>query len=84
MSAPNRVWLAQITFILTHQGRFYLAAVLDLAIRKVVGWSMRECLHTELTLGALITATQRQRPAPGLIHHSDHGSQGGFKRSSQH
>jgi hypothetical protein len=61
-----------------------LAAVLDLATRKVVGWAMRDHLHTELTLGALIMAAQRQRPDPGLIHHSDRGSQGGFKRSSQH
>jgi transposase InsO family protein len=83
-SAPNRVWLADITYVPTDEGWLYLAAVLDLATRKVVGWSMRDCLRTELTLGALIMATQRQRPSAGLIHHSDRGSQGGFKRSSQH
>lgn len=52
----------------------YLAAVLDLATRKAVGWAMRDYMRTELTLGALIMAAQRQRPGPGLIHHSDRGS----------
>jgi putative transposase len=73
--APNRVWLADITYIPTDEGWLYLATVLDLATRKVVGWSMRDHLRTELTLGALIMAAQRQRPGPGLIHHSDRGSQ---------
>ena len=53
----------------------YLAAVVDLATRKIVGWAMREHMRTELTLAALIMATQRQRPAAGLICHSDRGSQ---------
>ncbi len=83
-SVPNRVWLADITYIPTGEGWLYLAAVLDLATRKVVGWSMRDHMRTELALGALIMAAQRQRPGPGLIHHSDRGSQDGFKRSSQH
>jgi putative transposase len=74
-SVPNRVWLADITYIPTGEGWLYLAAVLDLATRKVVGWSMRDHMRTELTLGALMMATQRQRPGPGLIHHSDRGSQ---------
>ena len=74
-SAPNRVWLADITYIPTDEGWLYLAAVLDLATRKVVGWSMRDHLRTELTLAALIMAAQRQRPSAGLIHHSDRGSQ---------
>jgi putative transposase len=75
VSAPNRVWLADITYIPTDEGWLYLAAVLDLATRKVVGWSMRHSLHTELALGALMMAAQRQRPGHGLIHHSDRGSQ---------
>ena len=83
-SGPNRVWLADMTYIPTGEGWLYLAAVLDLATRKVVGWAMRDHMRTELTLAALIMAAQRQRPGPGLIHHSDRGSQGGFKRSSQH
>lgn len=74
-SVPNRVWLADITYIPTGEGWLYLAAVLDLATRKVVGWAMRDHLRTELTLGALIMAAQRQRPSAGLIHHSDRGSQ---------
>jgi len=74
-SAPNRVWLADITYIPTDEGWLYLATVLDLATRKMVGWSMRDHLRTELTLGALMMAAQRQRPGPGLIHHSDRGSQ---------
>lgn len=83
-SGPNRVWLADMTYIPTGEGWLYLAAVLDLATRKVVGWAMRDHMRTELTLAALIMAAQRQRPGPGLIHHSDRGSQDGFKRSSQH
>ncbi len=75
VSAPNRVWLADITYIPTAEGWLYLAAVLDLATRKVVGWAMRDHMRTELTLAALMMATQRQRPGPGLIHHSDRGSQ---------
>jgi putative transposase len=74
-SVPNRVWLADMTYIPTGEGWLYLAAVLDLATRKVVGWAMRDHMRTELTLGALIMAAQRQRPGPGLIHHSDRGSQ---------
>ena len=83
-SAPNQVWLADLTYVPTDEGWLYLAAVLDLATRKVVGWAMRDHLRTELAAAALVMATQRQRPGPGLIHHSDRGSQGGFKRSSQH
>jgi putative transposase len=74
-SVPNRVWLADMTSIPTGEGWLYLAAVLDLATRKVVGWAMRDHMRTELTLGALIMAAQRQRPVPGLVHHSDRGSQ---------
>lgn len=74
-SVPNRGWLADITSIPTGEGWLYLAAVLDLATRKVVGWAMRDHMRTELTLGALIMAIQRQRPGSGLLHHSDRGSQ---------
>jgi putative transposase len=70
-SVPNRVWLADITYIPTSEGWLYLAAVLDLATQKVVGWSMRDHMRTELTLDALMMATQRQQPGPGLIHHSE-------------
>lgn len=74
-SAPNRVWLADITYIATGEGWLYLAAVLDLATRRIVGWSMRDHMRTELPLAALMMAAQRQRPAEGLICHSDRGSQ---------
>lgn len=59
----------------TGQGWLHLAAVLDLHARKIVGWSMRETLHAEIALDALAMATRRQRPAPGLICHSDGGVQ---------
>jgi transposase InsO family protein len=68
---PNRIWLADMTYIPTGEGWLYLATALDLATRKVVGCAMRDHMRTELTLGALIMAAQRQRPSPGLIHHSD-------------
>jgi putative transposase len=73
--APNRVWLADITYIPTGDGWLYLAAILDLATRKIVGWAMRDHMRTELTLAALLMAAQRRRPAKGLVHHSDRGSQ---------
>ena len=73
--APNRVWLSDITYIATEEGWLYLAAVLDLATRKVVGWAMREHLRTELVSAALLMAAQRQQPTKGLIIHSDRGSQ---------
>ncbi|WP_413814211.1 IS3 family transposase [Aureimonas sp. Leaf427] len=74
-AAPNRVWLADITYIATGEGWLYLAAVLDLATRKIVGWSMCNHMRTELPLAALMIAAQRQRPAASLISHSDRGSQ---------
>lgn len=73
--APNRVWLADLTYIPTGEGWLYLAAVLDLATRKVVGWAMRDHMRAELTLSALTMAAQRQRPPAGLLQHSDRGSQ---------
>src|SRR5207302_719636 len=72
---PNQVWLADITYVPTGEGWLYLAVVLDLFTRKVVGWSMREHMRAELTIAALTMALQRRRPGPGLIHHSDRGSQ---------
>ncbi|HEY4985389.1 MAG TPA: IS3 family transposase [Bradyrhizobium sp.] len=74
-TAPNTVWLADITYITTGEGWLYLAAVLDLATRKIVGWAMRDHMRTELPLAALMMAAQRQRPVAGLIQHSDRGSQ---------
>jgi len=72
---PNQVWLADITYIPTSEGWLYLAVILDLFTRKVVGWAMRDHMRAELTIAALTMAIQRQRPGAGLIHHSDRGSQ---------
>jgi putative transposase len=72
---PNQVWLADITYVPTEKGWLYLAVVLDLFTRKIVGWAMRDHLRTELTIAALTMAIKQQKPPPGLIHHSDRGSQ---------
>jgi putative transposase len=73
--APNRVWLADITYIPTTEGWLYLAAIMDLFSRKIVGWAMRDHMQVELASAALMMAIQQQRPQPGLIHHSDRGVQ---------
>jgi putative transposase len=74
-AAPNRVWLADLTYIRTAEGWLYLAVVLDLFTRRVVGWAMAEHLGHELALAALDMAIARERPTPGLMHHSDRGAQ---------
>jgi transposase InsO family protein len=68
---PNQVWLADVPYVPTGQGWLYLAVVLDLFTRKIVGWAMRDHLRAELTIAALTMAIQRQKPPPCLIHHSD-------------
>jgi putative transposase len=73
--APNRIWLADITYIETDQGWLYLATVMDLYSRKIVGWAMADHLRAELPLAALAMAIAIQRPSVGLIHHSDRGVQ---------
>ena len=73
--APNAVWGADITYVWTKEGWLFLAVVLDLYSRQVVGWSMAERMTRKLTLDALKMAIYRRKPAPGLIHHSDRGSQ---------
>jgi len=73
--APNRVWLADITYIPTADGWLYLSAVMDLFSRKIVGWAMRDHMQVELASAALTMAIQQQRPQAGLIHHSDRGVQ---------
>ena len=74
-SEPNRVWVADITYVWTAQGWSYLAAVVDLYARRVVGWAFADHMRRELALTALRRALNTRRPAPGLIHHSDRGSQ---------
>ena len=73
--APNRLWLADITYVRTWEGWLYLSFVLDTYSRRVVGWSMANNLRTELVLDAVNMAIYTRRPTPGLIHHSDRGSQ---------
>ena len=75
---PNQLWVADITYIPTWAGFLYLAIVLDVFSRKVVGWAMEGHLRTELVLAALQMAISQRRPAR-VIHHSDQGCQGGFK-----
>lgn len=78
----DRLWVADITYIPTWAGFLYLAIVLDACSRKVVGWAMEHHLRTELVLAAINMALAQRRPE-GVIHHSDHGCQLGFNRSSQ-
>lgn len=74
-SGPNRLWVADITYCRSWEGWLYLAAVLDCYSRRCVGWSLRDDLRSELVVDAVQMAIARRRPQPGLIHHSDHGSQ---------
>jgi len=77
---PNQKWLADITYIPTLEGWLYLAAIMDLFSRKIVGWAMAERMTTDLTLAALEMAIRQRQPGAGLIHHSDQGSQYTDKR----
>ena len=71
----NQKWVADITYILTGEGLLYLAAVLDLYSRRIVGWAMSDRMTEELTLSALRMALKQRQPAAGVMHHSDQGSQ---------
>ena len=79
---PDRLWVADITYVPTWVGFLYVAIVLDVFSRRIVGWSMATHVRTELVLEALGMAVGQRRPA-AVIHHSDQGSQPGFNRSSQ-
>jgi putative transposase len=84
-TAPDRLWLTDITEHPTAEGKLYCAAVMDVYSRRIVGWSMAAHIRTELVLDALGMAVIRRTPTSGeTILHSDHGSQGEFNRSSQH
>ncbi|MER5621960.1 IS3 family transposase [Streptosporangium sp. NPDC002544] len=72
---PNRIWTADITYVLTWQGFVYLAVVLDVFSRRIVGWAMAEHMRTEFVTDALAMAIHQRRPSPGVIHHSDKGGQ---------
>ena len=73
--APDKLWTADITYVHTHEGFVYLAFILDVYSRKVVGWSMAFHLRTELVVDALEMALWRRKPEAGLIHHTDRGAQ---------
>lgn len=74
-SAPDEVWVTDITYIWTREGWLYLAAILDLFSRRVVGWSTSASLHSELVFNALNEALRSRNVRPGLVHHSDRGCQ---------
>ena len=71
----DRVWVADITYVATGEGFLYLAFILDVYSRRIVGWAMESHLRTELVVDALQMAVWRRKPAPGLVHHSDQGVQ---------
>ncbi len=72
---PNKVWVSDITYVWTREGWLYLAVVLDLFSRQIVGWTMSNRINRKLVMNALRMAIWRRRPAPGLMFHSDRGSQ---------
>jgi putative transposase len=76
-TGPDQKWVADITYIPTHQGWLFLAAVSDCYSRRIVGWSMRDTLEAELVADAIAMAVARRQPPPGVIHHSDRGAQYG-------
>jgi putative transposase len=72
---PDRLWVADITYVPTGEGWLYLATILDCCSRRIVGWSMAHHLRSEVVVDALEMATSLRRPGSGLVHHSDQGSQ---------
>jgi putative transposase len=74
-TAPNKIWVTDITYVPCREGRLYLASVLDLYTRKIVGWKFADRMTTDLVLAALDQAYETHKPSEGLIHHSDRGSQ---------
>lgn len=84
---PDRKWLADITYIPTSEGWLYLAAILDLYSKRIVGWSMGSRMTRKMALDALSMAVGRRKPGPGLMHHSDRGSQyasGNYQQALRH
>jgi len=80
---PDQLWVADMTYVPTWVGFVYLAVVLDVWSRRVVGWAIGDSMTSDLVLSALNMALAQRKPEH-VIHHSDQGSQGGFNRSSQH
>jgi transposase InsO family protein len=84
-TGPNQLWVADLTYVATWSGFVYVALVIDAFSRFIVGWQAARSLRTDLALDALEMAIwRRQAQLEGLVHHSDRGSQPGFKGSSQH
>ena len=83
---PNQLWVSDFTYVSTWQGWVYLAFVVGVFSRRIVGWRQSSSMHTEFVLDALEQALHARRPVQGggLVHHSARGVQLGFKRSSQH
>jgi putative transposase len=75
-AGPNRLWVADITYVSTWEGYLFLACVIDAWSRRIVGWSMRDDLKADLVVDALGMALTRRQPQPGLVHHSDSESVG--------
>jgi transposase InsO family protein len=73
--APGRTWVADITYVPTNEGWLYLAAIMDLFNRQIIGWATSSRMTRQLTIDALKMAVDRQKPLQGLVHHSDRGSQ---------
>jgi putative transposase len=73
--APNKAWVTDLTYVWTLEGWLYVAAIVDLFSRRVVGWAMSDSLERQIALDALSMALQSRNPAAGLVHHSDRGSQ---------
>ena len=75
VDAPDRVWAGDITYVRTADGWAYLAVILDLYSRLIVGWALADHMRTELVESALVSALNKRKPSPDLLHHSDRGSQ---------
>jgi putative transposase len=73
--APNKIWVADITYIPCRQGRLYLSSIMDLCTREIVGWRLYGHMETGLILDALVDAYEKRKPEEGLLHHSDRGTQ---------
>ena len=84
IDGPNQLWVADITYVAIVEGFAYVAVILDAWSRRAVGYAISRSIDVRLTLAALNAAIESRKPPPGCVHHSDRGSQGGFKWSSQH
>jgi putative transposase len=83
-TAPNQKWAADFTYVWTGEGWLFVAVVLDLYSRRVVGWSMQQTMTAQLAMDALLMEVFCRGRPKAVLHHSDQGSQGEFNRSSQH